>query len=124
MKILFWGDFNTEIKYLKKFGIHGPNQGKLIVDLSSEWCGPCRLLSPVLEKLRDEGLINLIQINIDDNRELGQELNIYAIPTLLFFKDGKLLEKNIEVKGQIRVNKGVMIGATGELILKEIIKQM
>ncbi len=112
------------IEHLKKFGIDGPDEGKLIIDLSSEWCGPCKLLSPVLEKLRDEGLINLIQINIDENRQLGQELNIYAVPTLLFFKDGNLLDKNIEINGETLVNKGIMIGATGELILKEIIKQM
>ena len=113
-----------KIDYLKKFGIYGPDEGKLIIDLSSEWCGPCKLLSPILEKLRDKGLINLIQINVDENRELGRELNIYAVPTLLFFNNGKLLDKNIKVKGETLVNKGIMIGATGELILKEIIKQM
>ena len=112
------------IEYLKKFGINGPDEGKLIIDLSSEWCGPCKFLSPILEKLRDDGLINLLQINVDENRELGRELDIHAVPTLLFFKDGKLIDKNIDVKGETLVNKGIMIGATGELILKEIIKQM
>lgn len=113
-----------KIEDLKQFGINGPNEGKLIIDLSSEWCGPCKIVSPILEHFRDKGLINLIQINVDENRELGQKLNIYAVPTLLFFKDGKLLEKNIKVKGETLVNNGVMIGATGELILKEIIDQM
>jgi len=51
-------------------------------------------------------------------------LNIYAVPTLLLFKDGKLLDKDIKVNGEILVNNGVMIGAAGELILKEIINQM
>ncbi|MFX1257745.1 MAG: thioredoxin family protein [Promethearchaeota archaeon] len=113
-----------KIENLKKFGIHGPDEGKLIIDIFSNWCGPCKLISPILEKFRDKGLINLIQIDINENRELGQELNIYAIPTLLFFKDGTLLDKDIEIDGQIIVNKGVMIGATGELILKKIINQM
>ena len=113
-----------KIEDLKQFEINGLDEGKLIIDLCSEWCGPCRLISPILEKLRDNGLINLIQINVDEHRELGRELNIYAVLTLLFFKDDKLLDKNIEVKGETLVNKGVMIGATGELILKEIIKQM
>ena len=113
-----------KIEDLKKFGIDGVNKGKLIIDLFSEWCAPCKLISPVLEKFSNIGLINLIQINIDENRELARELNIYAIPTLLFFKDGKLLDKNIEVKGETLVNKGVMIGATGEIILKEIIEKM
>ncbi|MBN1803384.1 MAG: thioredoxin family protein [Candidatus Lokiarchaeota archaeon] len=112
------------IKDLEKYGIEGPDKGKLIIDLSSNWCGPCKLLSPVLEKIRDSGLIDLIQINIDENRELGQKLKIYAVPTLLFFKDGQLLDKDIKVEGETMVNNGVMVGATGEIILKEIIKQM
>lgn len=113
-----------KIDDLKKYGIDGPNEGKLIIDFSSEWCGPCKLLTPVLEQFKEEGLINLIQIDIDHNRELGQAMNIYAVPTLMFFKDGKLLEKNIEIYGSVVVNNGVMVGVAGELILKEIINQM
>jgi len=109
---------------LKKFGINIPKEGKLIIDISSQWCGPCKLLSPVLEKLRDKGLIKLIQLDINENLELGQELNIYMVPTLLFFKNGTLLEKDIKVYGEKLVERGVMIGAAGELILKEIINQM
>ena len=112
------------LKDLKQFGVDGPNEGKLIIDISSEWCGPCKFISPVLEKLRDKGLINLIQIDIDENRELGQALNIYAIPTLLFFKDGMLLEYDLKIDGETLVNKGVMVGAAGELILKRLIEQM
>ncbi|MHA1725658.1 MAG: thioredoxin family protein [Promethearchaeota archaeon] len=96
----------------------------MIIDLSSDWCAPCKLISPILEKLRDEGLINLIQINIDEKRELGQELNIYAIPTQLFFKDDKLLESDIKVQGETLVNKGVMIGAYGEIKLSIIFHQL
>ena len=112
------------IKDLNQFGIDGPNEGKLIIDLFSEWCGPCKLVSPILENFRNKGLINLIQIDVVKNRELARKLNVNAVPTLLFFKDGKLLDKNIKVMGEIMVNKGIMIGATGELILKEIITQI
>ena len=112
------------IEDLKAYGVEGPDEGKLVIDLSSDWCGPCKILSPVLEKLSEKGLFNLIQINVDQNRKLAQKLNIYAVPTLLFFKDGKLIEKNIEIQGQTVVNNGVMIGATGELVLMEIIDKM
>ncbi|MHA1107245.1 MAG: thioredoxin family protein [Promethearchaeota archaeon] len=113
-----------KIDDLKKYGIDGPNEGKLIIDLSSEWCGPCKLLTPVLEQFKEEGLINLIHIDIDNNRELGQAMNISAVPTLMFFKDGKLLEKNIEIYGRVVVHNGIMAGTAGDLILKEIINQM
>jgi len=113
-----------DIKELRHYGIDGSDKGKLIVDIFSDWCGPCKLLTPVLEKIRDEGFIELIKINIDENHELGQILNVYAVPTLLFFRDGKLLDNDIKIHGETLVNKGVMIGATGEIILKEIIEQM
>jgi len=113
-----------KISDLNQYGITSASKGKLIIDISSDWCGPCKLLSPILESFRDKGMIELIQINIDENRELGQKLNIYAIPTLYFFKDGELLDKDIKIQGQTLVNKGVMVGATGELVLKEIIEQM
>ena len=112
------------IEHLKEFGIDSYMEGKLIIDLHSKWCSSCLTISPILEKFRDDGLINLIKINLDENRKLGRELEIHAVPTLLFFKDGKLLDKNIAVSGETLVDKGIMIGATGELILKEIIKQM
>ena len=112
------------IAELRKYEIEGPKEGKLIIDIYTEWCGPCKYVSPVLKKLRDEGLINLIQVDLDQNRPLGQVFGITAIPTLIFFKDGQLLEKNIQIDGQILVQNGIMIGATGELILREIIKQM
>jgi len=112
------------IAELSKYEIEGPKEGKLIIDIYTEWCGPCKYVSPVLKKLRDEGLINLIQVDLDQNRPLGQVFGITAIPTLIFFKDGQLLEKNIQIDGQILVQNGIMIGATGELILREIIKQM
>jgi thioredoxin 1 len=113
-----------KIEDFKEFGIDCPNKGKLIVDINSTWCEPCKLISLVLENFRDQGLINLVQINIDKNRDLGSKLNIYSVPTLLFFKDGELLEKNIAINGEVFVKNGVMVGAIGDLILEEIIKQM
>ena len=113
-----------DIEELKAIGIDGPKNGKLIIDVYTVWCGPCKFVAPILHKLRDEGLIQLIQIDLDQNRPLGEMFQISAIPTLLFFKDGKLLEKTIEVQGQPLVQNGMMIGAAGEPILREIINQM
>ena len=112
------------IEELKSVGIEGPKNGKLVIDVYTVWCGPCKFVAPILHKLRDEGLIQLIQIDLDQNRPLGELFGITAIPTLIFFKDGKLLEGTIEVQGQPLVQNGMMIGAAGEPILREIINQM
>jgi len=83
-----------------------------------------KFVAPILHKLRDEGLIKLIQVDLDQNRPLGELFGITAIPTLLFFKDGELLDNIIEVQGQPLVQKGLMVGAAGEPVLRQIISQM
>lgn len=115
---------SLDIEELKNVGIDGPKEGKLVIDVFTTWCGPCKFVAPILHKLRDEGLIKLIQVDLDQNRPLGEMFAISAIPTLIFFKDGKLLEKHIEVEGQILVKKGVMVGAAGEPVLRKIIEDM
>ena len=112
------------VKDLKKFGIEGPGEGYLIIDCSTEWCGPCQIISPILEKLRDEGLFHLINVDLDKNKELAQALNIYAVPTLLFFFNGWLVNKDISVDGQTVINHGVMIGATSEYYIREALKRI
>ena len=109
---------------MKEFGIHAPDEGIFIIVLCSKWCKSCKLFSPILEKFKDTGSIMFKEIDIDENINLVRELNIYAVPALLFFKNGKLLNKTIKINGEIFVKKGVMIGTFGEPILKEIIKQM
>jgi len=109
---------------LKEFGIHGPYEGIFIIVLCSKWCKSCKLFSPILEKFRENGSIMFKEIDIDENCNLIRDLNIHAVPALLLFKNGKLLNKNIKINGEIFVNKGVMIGTFGEPILKDIIKQM
>jgi len=89
-----------------------------------QWCGPCKFLSPILEKLKEEGLIKLLKEDLDKNRALGERYNVTAIPTLIFFKNGELLNHPIEVQGQLLVRNGLMIGAAGEPILRQIISKM
>ena len=109
---------------IKKVGIEGPTEGKLVIDVYTTWCGPCKFVAPILHKLRDEGLIRLIQVDLDQNRPLGEMFGITAIPTLLFFKDGELLQNPIEVDGQVLVKRGIMVGAAGEPIMRQIIEKM
>lgn len=112
------------IEELKQYGIEGSKEGILLIDVYTVWCGPCKFVAPILHKLRDEGLIHLIQVDLDQNRPLGNKFGIQAIPTMLFFKDGELLEGVIEVQGQSLVKNGMMVGAAGEDVLREIIKKI
>lgn len=117
----------TNIEELKDFGINiteDMKQGKFIIDIYTTWCGPCHFLSPILEKLKEEGLIKLIKVDLDQNRPLGEKFGITAIPTVLFFNDGFLLNHPIEVQGQLLVRNGIMVGAAGEQVIREIVDKM
>ena len=65
----------------------------VIVDFWAEWCGPCKQIGPFLEEISDEkkDLINIYKLNIDENTEIPQKYGVRGIPTLMFFKNGKLL---------------------------------
>ena len=112
------------IEELKKFGIAGPDEGKFIIVVCSKWCRSCKLFLTILEQIRDEGSIKLKEIDIGENSKLARELNINAVPALIIFKDGKLLNKNIKLYGELIVNKGITIGSFNKQILKEIINQI
>ncbi|MEM2943934.1 MAG: thioredoxin [Methanomassiliicoccales archaeon] len=68
---------------------------KLIVDCWADWCGPCRMIAPVFEKLANEyiGKVAFAKMNTDQNPELVKRFRIMAIPTLLFFKDGEVVDQ-------------------------------
>ena len=66
--------------------------GPVVVDFYATWCGPCKMLSPRLDKLAGEfsGKIKFVKVNVDEAQELASRFRVEGIPTLLFFKDGKL----------------------------------
>jgi thioredoxin 1 len=79
----------------------------VLVDFWAEWCGPCKMISPILDEVSGEmaGQVKIAKVNVDENRDLAAQFNIRSIPTLLVLKDG-------QVKGQ-------MIGAMSKAMLKE-----
>ena len=80
----------------------GNNQEKLIIlDFYADWCGPCKVLGETFEDLcnkRDDFL--LVKVNIEESDELTNEFKIRNIPTLIFMKDGFIVDKNIGVVGK------------------------
>lgn len=69
----------------------------LVVDFWAEWCGPCRMISPIIDELATEyeGRVNIGKLNVDENDDVVSEFGIRNIPAILFFKDGKLVDKQI-----------------------------
>ena len=69
----------------------------VIVDFWAEWCGPCKMLTPILEELSNEmkNEINVVKVNLDDNQDLAMKYSIRSIPTLLLFNEGNLIDTKV-----------------------------
>jgi len=80
-------------------------EGLTVIDFWAEWCGPCKMISPIIEDLANdyEGKVLIGKVNVDDNPELSIKYGIRSIPTILFVKDGEIVDK--------------MVGATSKQVL-------
>ena len=73
------------------------NNPSLVVDCWAPWCGPCRMMSPVIDELATDlkGKITFGKLNTDENQDMAMKYQVQAIPTLLIFKDGKLADRKV-----------------------------
>ena len=80
----------------------GASELPLIVDFWAEWCGPCRMVAPVLEQIasENEGKVSLAKLNVDDAPAVAQRFGIMSIPTLMVFKDGAAKKRIVGAKGK------------------------
>jgi thioredoxin 1 len=78
-----------------------------IVDLWAEWCAPCHFIAPILEEIAEEydGKLNVCKLNVDENPKTAAEYGIMAIPTLLIFNKGKLVDTIVGVKSKEEIKK-------------------
>lgn len=83
------------------------NQGVALVDFWAEWCGPCKLIGPVIEELSSDydGKATIGKLNVDDNREVAAQYGIMSIPTLLFFKNGQIVDKHVGLASKSDIKK-------------------
>ena len=69
---------------------------KVLVDFNADWCGPCKMMRPVLDKYAEEhDNVKIVSINVDNNNELARKYNVFSIPCLVVIKDGKEFDRTV-----------------------------
>lgn len=81
----------------EEFNVLTKKEGIVLIDFYANWCGPCKMLTPVLEQFAEKtaGEVEIYKVDVDENPELCGQFNISSIPTLLFFKNGNLIFREL-----------------------------
>lgn len=81
----------------------------VVVDFWATWCGPCKMLSPVIEEIAEEGTVKVGKVNVDDEGELAVRFNVMSIPTVMLFKGGQVVKTTVGYmsKEQLKAELGI-----------------
>lgn len=93
MKNLIYNDFETAINSAEK----------VIIEFSAEWCGPCRMVKPILEEISNETDISVFDVDVDEEVELSEKFGIRNIPTTLYYRNGELISKTVGANPKSRI---------------------
>ncbi|NBX62536.1 MAG: thioredoxin TrxA [Betaproteobacteria bacterium] len=79
----------------------------VLVDFWAEWCGPCKMIAPVLDEAADtyKGKLQIAKMNVDENRDIPAKFGIRGIPTLMLFKDGQLAATKVGAMSKAQLNE-------------------
>jgi thioredoxin 1 len=96
----------TDLNFQEEAAKH---KGLVLVDFFASWCGPCRMMAPTIEKLAKdyEGKVKIGKLNVDDNPETSMNFQIQSIPTLVFFKNGEMVQKLIGFQSEENIKKTI-----------------
>lgn len=70
-------------------------EGKVLVDFNATWCGPCRMLKPIIEEFAKDSEVKVVSVDIDENEKLATEYNVMSIPCLVLFNNGIEEKRNV-----------------------------
>ena len=87
MKVINTQEFNELVN----------KEGLFVVDFFAEWCGPCKMLGPVLEEVANEyeGKATIVKVNVDQSQDLAQKFGVMSIPTIIAFKNGEIVKQTL-----------------------------
>ena len=76
----------------------------VLIDFYADWCGPCRMVSPIVDKIADEHPEYLVcKVNVDDEPELASEFEVFSIPTLVVMKNGEIVNQSVGAKPEPQI---------------------